>query len=106
MAIVLNDDSVEVVYRTKRTEKGIRCDVCERFIEADDDWASRERRKYFKVMTGHRDWGNDSCDSIEHLDICPNCIDKFVSDYLHDGSDTAYIEIETELTYPNVHWDD
>ena len=50
------------------------------------------------VTTGHRDWGHDSCDSIEHYDICPRCINKFVADYLgnENASLSAYIEIETE----------
>lgn len=39
-----------------------------------------------------------SCESIEHYDICPRCINKFVADYLgnENASLSAYIEIETE----------
>ena len=54
--------------------------------------------KYYNVTTGHRDWGHDSCDSIEHYDICPRCINKFVADYLGNENSglSAYIEIETK----------
>lgn len=95
----------EVVVKTICKVVGVKCDICGRIIESpsienrykwmDDDY------KYYAVMTGHKDWGNDSCDSIQHRDICPNCINKFVSDYLNDKNAyrSAYIEIETEHVY-------
>lgn len=58
------------------------------------------RPKYFEVTTGHHDWGNDSCDSIEHKDICPDCIGKVSLDYLTSASGTQYIEIETTWGRP------
>ena len=64
--------------------------------------------KYYYVTTAHNDWGNDSCDSIEHYDICPNCINNFVADYLGDenASPSAYIEIETKhIFYDEVMYE-
>lgn len=95
----------EVVVRTAYKLAGVKCDVCGRIINTpsienrykwmDDDY------KYYLVTTGHNDWGNDSCDSIQHKDICPGCITKFVSDYLGDKKTyrSAYIAIETEHVY-------
>ncbi len=73
----------------------IRCDNCNKKIIDEE--------KYFEVTTGHHDWGNDSCESIEHLDICEKCINKFSENYLKENkeSNTAYIEIETEIFVKN-----
>lgn len=64
---------------------------------------------WFSVRTGHYDWGSDSCDSVEHKDICPDCFSAVCADYLkrsHDTSDkenTEYIEIEHE--WETVNWE-
>lgn len=53
------------------------CDRCKKVIEtyiaADDTITLREHsdsQKYWKVTTGHYDWDNDSCYSIEKRDFC------------------------------------
>lgn len=99
MALVLSKDGEQVVYKTKRLEEGVTCDICSTFIQATDKWSSKDTTKYFEVTTGHHDWGNDSCESIKYYDICPDCINKFVADYIKNASGTVYIEIETA-------WDD
>lgn len=73
----------------------IRCDSCNKKIV--------DKEKYFEVTTGHNDWGNDSRDSIKHLDICEKCLDKYVGDYFKKTkkSYTAYINIESEVFYKN-----
>lgn len=106
MAVVLSETSEQVVYKTKRIETGVKCDICGKFIEATEKWYPGDPTKYYEVSTGHHDWGNDSWESIEHKDICPDCIDKFVIEYLETGSGTAHIEIETAHTFPRYHWDD
>lgn len=93
------NDSREVVVSREYKITGVKCDICERIIPGymyRDDKAI-----YFRVTTGHNDWGNDSCESIEHFDICPECAKKFVTEYLENCCDTKYIEIETEYAYPH-----
>lgn len=73
----------------------IRCDSCNKKIV--------DKEKYFEVTTGHNDWGNDSCDSIRHLDICEKCLNKYVGDYFKKTKEsyTAYINVEPEVFYKN-----
>lgn len=94
MAYKLSEKAEEVVYRTRRLVEGVECDICKKFIPAHN-WKAPES-KYFKVMTGHHDWGNDSVDSIERYDICPDCINKFMTEYISKAKGTEYIEFETE----------
>ena len=95
---------VEEVYKKKRKLTGIRCDVCDNIIHAGK--YCTDENEYYRVMTGHHDWGNDSCESIEHLDICPRCIDKFVTDYLkNEDYDSAYIDINREHVYLTDRWE-
>lgn len=105
MAIVLSNDGIQTVYRIKKRELGVTCDICGKFIEAVDGW-DKDAGTYYKVTTGHNSWGNDSCESIVCRDVCPDCIHKFVADYLPNGCNTAYIEIETKQTYPCDHWEE
>lgn len=95
----------KIVYRTVCELIGVKCDICGRVIESPSkedqyNWMD-DKYKYYSVVTGHYDWGNDSCDSIRYYDICPECITKFVSDYLTDkkGYRSAYINIETKHLY-------
>lgn len=106
MALILSETGKEVVYKTQRVEKGVKCDICGKFIEANDKPLSKnDSRLYYSVSTGHRDWGNDSWESRKDYDICPECIEKFVGDYLRNCSSTGYIEIDTEHTWPTKHFD-
>ena len=60
---------------------------------------------YYEVTTGHHDWGNDSCDSINHFHVCPSCLIKLYSSYVDRASgvdNTEYIKIEHHNTYS---WD-
>lgn len=102
----------EVVVRTVYKLAGVKCDVCGRIIEPP----TRENRchwmdddhKYYSVTTGHHDWGNDSCESIKHYDVCPDCINKFVAEYLDNkkGYRSAYIEIQTKHVYYDDEMDE
>lgn len=53
---------------------------------------------HWEITTGHHDWGNDSCDSIEDKDACSiACLNKLFQNYCErsdDGFNTEYIEIE------------
>ena len=98
----LSSSVTSLAYKVTQTVIGVECDVCHKVIPADKrGWADRTGR-YFEVTTGHRDWGNDSCESVQTLDICPECLTKYVADYFEKmrGSNTAYLEITTEVSYP------
>lgn len=82
-------------YKVTRTMTGVECDICNKIIPV----LKRGENRYFEVTTGHRDWGNDSCESVETIDICPECVSKYVSDYLRDCSNTGYLRIETEAVW-------
>lgn len=64
---------------------------------------------WFNVTTGHYDWGNDSCDSIEYRNICPDCFSAECADYFKKSHDTKdkenseYIEINHK--WAHVNWE-
>lgn len=91
MSEVLSEVVKEIVQK-KRMVTGIKCDICGKVVPIKKDNDSR----YFRVVTGHNDWGNDSCDSVESKDICPECIADFTSKYLQNVQGTEYINIDTE----------
>lgn len=98
-------EKIEVTVETHYKLAGIKCDVCGKIIEPpsiEDRYKRMEKsHTYYAVTTGHHDWGNDSVESIQEHDICPDCIEKFVADYLKDenGYRSRYIDIETEHVY-------
>ena len=100
MSRVLSKTEKKVVYKSMRDLVGIKCDCCEKIIPAVVDTKTHRYCKYYRVLTGHHDWGNDSCDSMVYRDVCPDCINDFVTDYIKKGTGTEYIEIETKCVYP------
>ena len=99
-----------LVERIKKVQASVVCDKCGKEIVAKKrpdnlDWSTQ---KYFNVTTGHNDWGNDSYESVKHFDICQECILDFVSNYLKSSkrSTSAYIEIDSGFSYPNVEWEE
>ena len=92
------NDCRKIVVKKECKVTGVKCDICGKIIPATSLYIQKES-KYFRVITGHHDWGNDSHESIEHKDICPECIDAFVSKYLKDAYRSEYIEVETEYVY-------
>ena len=68
----------------------MHCDVCNGVIDGN--------KAYWELTTGHHDWGNDSCESIEHFDVCSeSCLMKKFSEYVKEsGSDhynTMYFKV-------------
>lgn len=92
---------VTPAYRVERKLTDVVCDICGKVLEPSKErGAYGNWTKYYEVTTGHRDWGNDSCESVKTVDICPECLDKYVSNYFKNtNSTTAYLEIETEIVY-------
>lgn len=89
------------IIRSKSYElDGIRCDICGKIIPAPKSYIEQldDKYKYYIITTGHHDWGNDSHESIKCRDVCPDCVMKFVQEYLQNKNAyrSAYIEVETE----------
>ena len=54
----------------------------------------------FEVTTGHRDWGNDSCESRETKQFCCiECAYEYLKEHFKDCSDTYYADIEIQEYY-------
>lgn len=99
MAHILSYESKEIIVKTVKKIIGIKCDECGKVILADN--GAKPSNRYFEVTTGHRDWGNDSVDSIHYHDLCPSCVGDFTSEYLESAKGTEYIEVETRYAYPH-----
>lgn len=75
----------------------VTCDVCKKqFADLQND----ENVHYYSVLIGHDDWGNDSFESREYLDICSNaCLCKEFNDFVNKtgryepGINSYYFEI-------------
>ena len=95
MSEILSEGTKKMKVVTIKEVTGVRCDICGKVIPVGK--GRYDKCKYYDVMTGHRDWGNDSCDSIEHHDVCPECLIKVVSKYFTNNEhDSAYMDIEPE----------
>lgn len=67
----------------------LHCDICDEIID--------ENKGYWTLTTGHHDWGNDSCESIKHFDVCSEtCLRKKFDEYVResgvDDYNTMYFE--------------
>lgn len=87
----MKNETYKIVER--KVVESIICDGCGREILPDETkpvWT--KRYSFFSVMTGHNDWGNDSCDSIEYHDFCcAECAKKFVDKYIDEAGGTNNI---------------
>jgi hypothetical protein len=88
---------MSTAYKITRTVIDVECDVCKKIIPAGR-WRDEET-KYFEITTGHHDWGNDSIDSMQTRDVCPECAPIFIAEYLKKASTTGYLELSTEYSY-------
>lgn len=97
---IYTDEHEEMIICKVKNRIGIKCDVCGKVIPAvgTDSTLIKDSSKYFDVVTGHNDWYNDSVESMKEHCICPDCIGKFVTNYLMDKdvSDTAYMNIDSK----------
>ena len=81
----------EQVIEEKVVEEIVTCDSC-----------GKQTEHYIEAVTGHDDWGNDSCESEERHQFCSwNCAMQFMCGWLdweHGGnnSDTAFIEFNQD----------
>lgn len=76
------------------------CDICGKTIYEFVDGKCCKHDEYWSLTTGHNDWGNDSCESVESLDLCSKeCCVKALEKYLDEYSgsrNTGYFELRHE----------
>lgn len=77
------------------------CDMCGKEFNYEEGLTKVKRAYYYQILTGHHDWGNDSCDSMQYTDACcDECLLRFIQNWLQDKdvirSHTAYIEINKQ----------
>ena len=90
-------------YRDDLVEYKVFCDVCKKDITHREskftkgDYVTEE---FYKVTTSHRDWGNDSIDSVECKDVCSDeCLKVLFDEYLDSRSSTKEIKVEKDSNY-------
>lgn len=108
--MIKEETRVQTVQTKVVVSKTCTCDRCNKIIFHETMNTPHTHKydyfkpiQYYKVTTGHNDWGNDSIDSVENLDICEDCLDYFFMEY-HEKmnkifNNSRYIEIEHEFTY-------
>ena len=94
---MVEEGARKMIQYTKRenmvTEKGLRCDNCEKLLavkmfNADNSTWTTEKcdediESYFHVCTHHYEWGNDSCESGETFELCSReCLRAFLDKYV------------------------
>lgn len=76
------------------------CDICGKTIYEIVDDKHGKHDEYWSLTTGHNDWYNDSCESIETFDLCSKeCCIKALEKYLDEYSgsrNTGYFELSHE----------
>lgn len=84
---------VEVKTVVERKIEYIRCDKCNKKILPYR--YNNGQGQYVHIHTWHSDWGNDSIESHEYHDYCPECAKKVISEYI----DEMYGSEELELSH-------
>ena len=83
---ITKDEEITV---KKEVLVGLKCDICGKDIH----------KGYWTLTTGHNDWGNDSCDSTKHFDLCSKeCVQKKLEEYFEDCTcgRTHYFELSQD----------
>lgn len=92
----------KIVYEHTDIISSVVCDSCGREIIPSDGWEYDEKNSQFvSVHTWHNDWGNDSCDSHQYIELCHECAGKYVEKYVASEmpSSTCHIECNTVRLY-------
>lgn len=83
----------------------IYCDECKKLIAETTVSPPMYDVQYWEVTTGHYDWGNDSCDSIERYQYCSrDCLKKAFDKYIDETENrqnSQYFEVQNCRTRSN-----
>lgn len=103
------EKETKIVTTQKEEESVVRaaCDFCSKElpIEKVTYWNcekdSMRLGKHVSLMTSHRDWGNDSVDSLDHFQFCSMkcCLDWIAKNESKLYSHTREFEIECHGVY-------
>ena len=86
--------NVQVKTQSERPILYIKCDKCGKRIEPGA--YNMEGNRYVRIHTWHSDWGNDSIDSHEYGDYCPECAKEVVAEYIEDMGGSEELELSNE----------
>lgn len=91
------EETVAMQYYKRETRKltSVVCDECGKEFKPDRGYRVKSA-EYIRVHTWHNDWGNDSCESHERMDLCKECAAKFVADYIMNASGSMELELSVE----------
>lgn len=91
------DETIVTQYFKRETRRltHVVCDICGKEIKAGKGYRN-ESAAYIDVHTWHNDWGNDSCDSHKHRELCKECATKFVGHYIMASHGTEELELSVE----------
>lgn len=77
------------VVKIDKVLTALKCDECK------NDILQMETYLYYRVITGHQLWGNDSMDSIDNLDFCSYvCLIKNMKEYWENPIETMRYDID------------
>lgn len=93
------EKKVEVKTVNERRIEYIRCDECGKKILPYK--YNSEQGQYVHIHTWHSDWGNDSIDSHEYNDYCPECAKEVVTEYIAKMSGSEELELSNEYLGSN-----
>ena len=86
----------KTVKTTKQITEKVTCDVCgETIADKNNRYA-----EYWTLVTGHNDWGNDSCESYEDFDLCSkDCVQEKLNEYFDNCkySNTQEFELSQDI---------
>ena len=90
---------IEEIKKTIKEEEvvvDVVCDVCNKNLT--ETLYNFNKKGYLEIITSHRDWGNDSGDSLEFFQVCDDCLEKFIIQKIKESSKTSgEIEIKREF---------
>lgn len=102
-------EEVYTVTERRVVSEEIFCDRCGKLIykrNIKEPDLNRPQVEFFKLVTGHYDGGNDSCDSIENKILCSReCATLEFEAYLNRSlgfMNTEYFEISHDRTHVEV----
>ena len=91
------ETQIEVKTKSIRKVEYLRCDECCKKILPSE--YRNEKSRYVRIHTWHNDWGNDSVDSHQYGDYCPECAKSFVSTYMDRMRGSEQLELENKYLY-------
>ena len=93
------EKTIEVKTVVERQIKYIRCDRCNKKILPYR--YNTDQGQYVHIHTWHGDWGNDSIESHEYHDYCPECAKKVISEYIDEMNGSEELELSHEYLSTN-----